>query len=527
MNLPLTVLEFRDRAETYFGPKLGVVDGDRRFTYAELGERTHRLANALRALGVERGDRVAVLAPNTHQMLEAYFGVLGAGAVLTPLNPRLRPAELAAIAEHSGATALLYHGGLAPLVASLAPLCPSLTRRIVFEASAPGPDPGYEELLAAASASPSGLEVDEDDPATILYTSGSTGRPKGVVLTHRNLYLHAMANAVALRACDADVVLEAIPLFHANGLGQPHVFTMVGATHVMLRKLDAELALSLIERWRVTHLIGVPAIHATLLAHPELSRYDLGSLRFVMAGGAPASPTLLRAMSERLCPSAMVGYGLSETSPLVALAVPRRHLEEADTSEESLARRSRTGWPVPGTRVRVVDSEGGDVPADGRTVGEILIRSHTVMKEYWRDPDETARALHGGWLRSGDLATLDPDGSVQIVDRAKDIIISGGEKVSSVEVENVLLTHPAVQECAVVAAPDERWGESPVATVVLRPAGAATPEELVAFCRERLAAFKVPRHVEIRAELPRSGTGKVSKAELREPLWKGLSRRVH
>ena len=285
--------------------------------------------------------------------------------------------------------------------------------------------------------------------------------------------------------------------------------------------------LALVQRHRVTHLLGVPLIFNALVNFPALGQYDLSSLRFLLTGGAPASPVLIRAMQEKLGGLAMVGYGLTETSPVLSCARPRQHIKAAEPPGRDVVRRSMTGWAIPGIALRVVDAAGRDVSSDGETIGEIVVRSNVVMEGYYKDPEATREAIRDGWFHTGDMATIDDTGEILIRDRAKDIIISGGENISSVEIENAIYTHPDVLECAVVAAPDPRWGEIPVALVVPKPGRSPAPDELLTHLRGRLAGFKVPRQVEVRAELPRGGTGKILKAQLREPFWQGEPKRVH
>ncbi|MGH2397975.1 MAG: AMP-binding protein, partial [bacterium] len=348
----------------------------------------------------------------------------------------------------------------------------------------------------------------------------------GVVLTHRSLYLHALFATIALRQADDTVLLHVVPMFHVNGWGSPHTITATGGTHVMLRKIDPLEIFRLIQAERVTIVLGVPTIYNALVNHPEIGRYDLSSLRLAITGGAPASPVLIKAMEEKLGCQAFVGYGLTETSPVLTVARPKTHLagESPDQQREC---RSKTGYQVLGVNVRVVDAEGRDVPADGATVGEIVARSNVVMEGYFKDPQATAEAIRDGWFHTGDMATIDTEGYALIVDRKKDIIISGGENISSVEVESTLFSHPAVFEVAVIGIPDDQWGEVPKALVVLKPGAKATEEELIQFCRDRLAHFKAPKSVEFLESLPKGGTGKILKGELRERYWKGLVKRVH
>jgi fatty-acyl-CoA synthase len=527
MFVPLSVLEFRDRAAAFFGDKIAVVDGERRFTYREYAERTHRLANALVGIGVEPGDRVSFITYNTHQLLEAYYGVLEAGAVLNPINVRLAPHEIAFILDHSASRVVFYHHDFTPLIEAIAPKLMSKPRFVVMEGEPGGPARDeFEALVGGAPATPLHPALDENAVAELFYTSGTTGWPKGVALTHRTLHLHAVYALLGLGLDDSAVVLHVVPLFHVNGWGSPHWLTLAGGRHVMLRKFDPVELMTLVQREKVTHLLGVPTIFNALINHPRRGEFDLTSLKLAIVGGAPSSPALIAGIEATLGPRAIVGYGLSETSPIVTLATPRSHLEATDTPERSRERRSWTGWAVPGVRVRVVDAEDHEVPADGATIGEIVVRSNVVMESYYRDVEATERAIRDGWFHTGDMAVMGENGYVLIKDRSKDIIIRGGENISSVEIENALYAHLAVLECAVVAAPDEQWGESPVAFVVLKPAAAATAEDLTAHCRATLAGFKVPREFVFHDALPKGGTGKILKAELREPYWAGRDKHV-
>jgi fatty-acyl-CoA synthase len=528
MFVPLSVLEFRDRAEAFFGDKVGVVDGDAKFTYRQFATRTHRLANALAGLGVGDGDRVSFITFNTHHLLEAYYGVIEAGAVLNPINIRLASHEIAWILDHAASWVVFFHRDFTPLIEAIRPSLATKPIFVILDGEAGGiADHGYEALLAGGSTRALQPEIDETATAELFYTSGTTGLPKGVAMTHRELYLHAMAAQIGLGFGEDDVVLHVVPLFHVNGWGTPHFLTMVGGRHVMLRKFDPVALMTLVERHRVTRLLAVPTIFNAVLNSRERANHDLSSLRQLIIGGSPAAPALVRALETEIGAQAIVGYGLTETSPIITLAQPRSHLTDAEPAERRLERQAMTGWAIPGVRIRVVDANDRDVRPDGEQIGEIVVRGNTVMDGYYREGNATASAIRDGWLHTGDMAVIDEAGYLLIKDRSKDIIISAGENISSVEIEVALAAHAAVLECAVVAAPDARRGEVPVALVVLKPGVAATATQLRTFCRARLAAHKVPRTIEFRESLPKGGTGKILKAELREPFWAGLDSRVH
>jgi len=528
VNVPLTPLEFRRRAEGIFGRKVGVVDGLKRFTYAEFGERSRRLASALRRLGVGQNEVVSFITYNTHHLLEAYYGVLQAGAILNPINIRLNPQEIGYILNHAESRVLCFHKDFIPMVDAMRDGLQTVRHFVVLEPDLAVPFSAheYETLLRQAPPVADDPRVDENDPAELFYTSGTTGKPKGVVLTHRSLYLHALYATLSMRSADDTVLLHVVPMFHVNGWGSPHTVTATGGTHVMLRKIDPLEIFRLIQTERVTMLLGVPTIYNALVNHPEIGRFDLSSLRLAITGGAPASSVLIKAIEDKLGCEAFVGYGLTETSPVLTTARPKAHLK-GEPPDRQRELRSTTGYAVLGVDIRVVDEQGRDVPADGDTVGEIVTRSNVVMEGYFKDPQATAAAIRDGWFHTGDMATIDEEGYVLIVDRKKDIIISGGENISSVEIENALFAHPAVFEVAAIAVPDDQWGEVPKALVVLKPGARATEEELLQFCRDRLAHFKVPKSVEFLDALPKGGTGKILKNDLREKYWAGLAKRVH
>ncbi|MET7328843.1 AMP-binding protein [Nonomuraea sp. NPDC005650] len=503
---PLTPTSFLERSATVFARRLAVVDGEIAFTYAELWERVRRLAGGLAATGVRPGDRVAALSANGHLLLEATFGVPAAGAILVPMNIRLSPGELAYILDHAEVSVLLHDAEHADLARSASEASGSRPRLVCEGAE-------YESLLAGAE--PRLVRVaDELSPLSINYTSGTTGRPKGVVYHHRGAYLQALAMAVHTRLDAASGYLWTLPMFHCHGWCFPWAVTLAGARHVCLRKVEPGHAWRLIRERRITHLCGAPTVLTSLLAHPAAPADPLEPRLLACVGGAPPSPVLLgRALRAGI--DVIHLYGLTETYGPAVICQPQPEWDGLDVGElAALTARQGVG-NVIAQRIRVVDEEGGDVPADAATIGEIAVRGNDVMVGYHRDPEATARAAPNGWFRTGDLAVLHPDGYVRLVDRAKDVIISGGENIASVEVENALVSHPAVAEAAVVARPDVHWGEVPVAYVSLATGASTTEDELIEHVRGRIAHFKAPKAVSF-CELPKTSTGKIQKTVLRE-----------
>ena len=499
----LTPLAFLERTAAAFPERVGVVDGDRRVTWAELRERVRRLALALQEAGIEKGDRVAFLAPNTAEMLEAHFGVPAAGAVLVAINIRLTGDEIAYIVDHSGARVLVVDPSLAHLVADL-----DVEQLLVC-----GESGGYEAFLAGADdGEPEDRLESEDDTISINYTSGTTGRPKGVMYTHRGAYLNALAEAVHARLSSRSVYLWTLPMFHCNGWCFTWAVTAVSATHVCLHKVDPPLVWGLLEEEGVTHLNGAPTVLVMLASDAAATRLERPVL--VTTAGAPPPPAVIE-RTEALGFEVNHVYGLTETYGPITICEWNPAWDDLDIDERTRLKARQGLHMVSAEPVRVVDHEMSDVPADGETMGEVVMRGNNVMKGYFRDEKATAEAFRGGWFHSGDLAVMHPDGYIELRDRAKDIIISGGENISTIEVEQALVRHPDVLEAAVVAIPDERWGERPKAFVTLRPEATLTEAELIAFSREHLAGFKAPSAIEF-GDLPKTSTGKVKKYELRE-----------
>ena len=527
MNVPLTPIRCLYRAVDLYAPKIGVVSGPCRYTYAEFGERCERLAAGLLAEGVQPGDRVAYLSFNTSQLLEGYFGVPLMRGIVMPLNVRLQPAELIAILNHAEPRLVLYESDFAAYIGPLRQACRTIPRFVGIDGPASEADLTLDELLSHGRIDrPDIFSFDENEIAELFYTSGSTGAPKGVMLSHRTLFLHSLMVAMTGYCRDDIVELHTIPLFHANGWGRPQTATMLGARHIMVRRFDPPRVLKLMEEERVTSCSLVPTMANALLNCPDLAKFDTATMQEIHIGGAASSPELIARMEQAFRCRIISGYGLTETSPLVSTARTKSSVSFIDDADR-IRRQAMAGWPVPGCEMRVVDPKGYDVPRDMQTMGEIVVRGDNVMDGYYKEPAATDAVMTRGWLHTGDMAVWDEENYVQIVDRKKEIIISGGENISSVEMEKAIFAHPAVLECAVVAAPDARWGEVPAAVVVLKPGQSLDQPQLISFLETRLARFKLPRMVEFtEGPLPKTGTGKILKRELRERFWHGKERRV-
>ncbi len=522
-HVPLSPLSFLARAAVVHAGKTAVVHGDQRLTYAEFALRVRRLASALRRRGIGRGDTVAIMAPNVPAMLEAHYGVPLAGAVLNPLNYRLDAKSIAFMLEHGRARLLIVDREFSAVVGEALAL---LKRRIevvdIDDAlcDAPGPRLGaldYEALLEEGDAAhPWEGPDDEWREICLLYTSGTTGNPKGVVYHHRGAYLNALGNALEFGLGPRSVYLWTLPMFHCSGWTYTWAVTAVGGTHVCLRRVEAARIFAAIERHAVTHLCGAPIVLGMLIHAPAEAQRRFEHVVDVATGGA-APPSAVIAAMEALGFRVTHLYGLTETYGPATLCEPQPAWDALDRDARArLMARQGVGY-VTFEGVMVADPDSmTPVPADGRTMGELMLRGNTVMKGYLLNPAATDEAFRGGWFHSGDLAVQHPDGYVEIKDRAKDIIISGGENISSLEVEEALYRHPAIMEAAVVARPDEKWGETPCAFVTLKPdAPPTSAEDLIGWCRRELAHFKSPRHV-VFGPLPKTSTGKIQKFALRE-----------
>ncbi|MCH8890304.1 MAG: long-chain-fatty-acid--CoA ligase [Myxococcales bacterium] len=528
---PLTPIAFLERTVRVFPNKTAVVYGDRRWTYAQFTERVGRFAGALKRAGVGPGDRVAVLAPNVPELLEAHFAVLRAGAVLVAINTRLNASEVGYILNHSGAKVVIADVELAPQVVNAPdglranPLLVNLQDPVAGVMGSPMDGPSFEEFVAGAEVVPiAGSIEDEQSLTSINYTSGTTGRPKGVMYTHRGAALNALAEIIVHKLERDSVFLWTLPLFHCNGWCFPWAVTALGGTHVLLRTIDPAKMIELIRSERVTHFNGAPTVLLMLAEAPEAQGIRFDPPIRVATGGSPPSPTLLGRLEE-LGVSVIHLYGLTETYGPHVYCQLQPEWESLDVAGRAKVM-SRQGVPYHTvTHLRVADEEMRDVPADGETIGEVLMRGNNVMKGYFEDPEATAEAFSGGWFHSGDLGVVHPDGYIELRDRKKDIIISGGENISTIEVEHTIVQHPAVLECAVVATPHEKWGEVPKAFVSLRPGEQVGEQELIDFCRERLAHFKCPKFVEF-MELPKTSTGKTQKFVLRSREFANSDKRI-
>jgi fatty-acyl-CoA synthase len=518
METPLTPLDFARRARKLYGEREAVVDGDLRLTYAQFFERCDRWSAILQQLGVGQGDRVAYIAPNTHAQLESFYAVPQIGAVLVPVNYRLTPDDFTYLINHSGARVVCAHSDYLAAVDGIRPQLPRVEHFVALESLAAGSSQGwldYEALLAEGTRNFTRPTIRESDLLTINYTSGTTSRPKGVMITHRNAYMNTVGTLIHEHMACEDRYLWTLPMFHANGWTFVWTVTAAGATHVCLRRVDPRMVFALIEKERVTMLCAAPTVLISLAnADEELRRSARRGVRVLTAGAPPAASTIERLEGD-LGWTVTQAYGLTETTPFITVCEPRAEHEKLSIAERAVIKARQGVELITSGETMVIDEEGAEVSCDGQTVGEIVVRGNVVMGGYYNDPEATALAMRDGWFHTGDAAVVHSDGYIEIRDRLKDVIISGGENISSVEVEGVLLRHPAVQEVAIVGVPHPRWGEAPHAFVVLRSGAIATEDELRDFARSHLAHFKAPHGVTFVEELPKTATGKIQKYVLR------------
>ena len=515
MDVALSPLEFARRARRLYPHREAVVDGALRLTYAQFLDRCDRWSSALQRLGVRRGDRVVVIAPNTHAMLEQFYAVPQLGAIVVPLNYRLSAADFRYMIGHCEPVVVCAHADYIGAVEGIRAELGSVRHFVALEGSGPG-WLDYEATVAAAAAEFERQPLDESDVVTINYTSGTTSRPKGVMITHRNVWVNCVGTLAHFPLAVGERYLWTLPMFHANGWTFVWTVTAAGGTHVCLRKVDAAAIYALVDDEQVSMMCAAPTVLiAAANGPPELRRKLRRGVRVLTAGAPPAAATIARIEGELGWVVTHI-YGLTETTPFILICEPRPE-HNGLPAEQSATLKARQGVElITSGELRVVDEHDQEVPADGATLGEIVVRGNVVMKGYYKDPEATAIALRNGWFHTGDAAVVHPDAYVEIRDRFKDVIISGGENISSIELEGVLLTHCAVMEAAVVGMPHEKWGETPVAYVVLRSGATSSEQVLKEHCRERMARFKVPTAIHFVAELPKTATGKIQKYVLRK-----------
>ncbi len=516
MNIPFIL----EKALSLYAEKEAVVCGEARFTYKQFADRVYRLANFLRSRGVGQGDCVAILHQNSHEFLESYFATAQVGAILNPLNYRLSPNDLAFILRDSGAKLLIasdrFVRSVEPLFETGMHFNKVLWTGSAVESSAPFESMYYEEVLREEKAVPPSLpHIPDDDVVHLYYTSGTTGRPKGVMLSHKNVCVHALAAVAELKLCDSDNWIHVAPLFHLADAWATFAITWVGGKHVVAPDFDPPLVLSAIEGERVTITNMIPTMLNILVNTPGVETRDFSSLRAILSGGAPIAPEVVRKIMGVFRCDYIQTYGMTETSPYLTVSILKENLAHL-SHEEQFVYKAKTGRPFMGVLLKVVREDGTEVIANDEEVGEIVVKGDIVTKGYWNRPEETEKALRDGWLYTGDMAVVDKEGYVNIVDRKKDMIITGGENVYSVEVENVLYTHPSVLEAAVIGVADPKWGEAVKAVLVLKPGKTATEEEIIQYCKEHIARYKAPKSVDFISELPKTGSGKIFKKGLKE-----------
>jgi len=531
----LTPLSFLERSARVWPDKVAVIYGSQRLTYSEFAAEVAGTARALRASGIEPGDRVAYLMPNLPQLLIAHFAVPLAGGVLVAVNTRLAADEVSYILRHSGAKILIADAALLPTATVALKDVDTVSQLVVAEDAETetngaylADEPrliSYSEFLARDSGASLPWSVpDELAPISINYTSGTTGLPKGVIYTHRGAYLNSFGEVIHGQHDENSVYLWTLPMFHCNGWCNPWAVTAIGGTHVCLREVRGDAIWKQFREHGITHLNAAPAVVTAMLSAGQAATLDRPVI--CTTAGAPPSPATIAHM-ERMGFTVVHVYGLTETYGPISVGQPQPEWADLPADQRAV-RQARQGVNmIQAENLRVVDATMTDVPADGNAMGEVVMRGNNVMTGYYRDPEATAEAFRGGWFHSGDLGVMHPDGYIELRDRIKDIIISGGENISTVEVEQALMSHPCVLDAAVIGVPDEKWGERPKAYVVLRPGKSATPEDLIAHVRTKIAGYKVPRDIDIAAQLPKTSTGKIQKYVLRETEWAGHTRRVH
>ncbi len=526
----MILTETLNKALKLFPMKEAIVCGKERWTYREFGDRINRLSLCLKDLGVGKDDKVALLHPNCHYFLEAYYGITQIGAVSVPINYRLSPKEIAFILGDSESKILIadpmFQGQIDPIRAEMRHIKKIIwtgEERIEKEPR----DLNYEKVLQEMNLrSLPEPNTTAEDVAQIYYTSGTTGRPKGVMLSHKNVSTHALGTVAELHLTDSDVWIHVAPLFHLADAWATWAITLVGGTHILVREFDSKTVFEAIEREKVTITNLIPTMLNLMVNHPEVKKYDYRSLRALLSGGAPIAPEVVRKIVDTFQCDYIQTYGMTETSPYLTLSILKEHLKKLPF-EDQLRFKSKTGREFIGVQLKVVNDRGEEIKSDEKEVGEIIVKGDIVTKGYWKLPEETKKSIKDGWLYTGDMAVMDEEGYVTIVDRKKDMILTGGENVYSTEVENILYIHPAILECAVVGIPDQKWGEAVKGIVVLKPGQKATEQEIIQFCKEKMAHYKAPKSIDFIDALPRTGSGKIHKKGIRDKYWEGYEKKVH
>jgi len=518
------------KALKFFPKKRAIVCGAKGWSYQEFCDRMNRLSHGLKGMGVGKDDKVAILHPNCHYFLEAYYGIANIGAISVPINYRLSPGEIAFILRDSESKLLIADPMFQKQVDSIRTEVQGI-KGILWTGEGSitkeSRDVSYEGLLRRShlDALPE-PKISDEDIAQIYYTSGTTGRPKGVMLSHKNVTTHALGTIAEIHLTDRDVWIHVAPLFHLADAWATWAVTWVGGTHVLVREFDPKVVLETIEKEKVTLTNLIPTMLNLMVNHPEVGKFDYSSLRILLSGGAPIAPEVVRKIVDTFKCDYIQTYGMTETSPYLTLSILKDHLRKL-SYEDRLRFKSKTGREFIGVELKVVNDRGEEIKKDEKEVGEIIVRGDIVTKGYWRLPQETEKSIKDGWLFTGDMAVMDEEGYVTIVDRKKDMILTGGENVYSTEVENVLYMHPAILECAVVGVPDQKWGEAVKGIVVLKPGHNPTEKEIIEFCKERITHYKAPKSIDFIDALPRTGSGKIHKKGLRDKYWEGYGKKVH
>jgi len=512
------------KAVELYPSKTAVIDGSQSFTYTRTLQRASALADFFRSRGLQAEDRISIVEVNSAPFLETYYAAAGLGAILNPINYRLSAREMAFILADAGTRWLVAGTRFASVVQEVLKQKTDLQGVIWIDAIPPAvsvdlPFFGYEDIVAKPGADFRPAPVAEQQVAHLYYTSGTTGRPKGVMLTHKNVCLHALGTIAELQLTDSDIWGHVAPMFHLADAWATFAVTWVGGRHVMIDQFDARTVMAAIQKEGITLSNLIPTMLNLMIQHPAIGDFDFSSLRVILSGGAPIAPEVVKRVRQAFGCDYIQTYGMTETSPYLTFSILKQHLRQLP-AEEQLRYKAKTGRPFLAIDLKVVDEKGRPVAPDEKQVGEIWVRGDTITPGYWNLPEKTRQAFTDGWLRTGDLAVVDREGYVNIVDRKKDMIVTGGENVYSTEVENVLYMHPKILEAAVFGVPDEKWGEAVAAAVVLKQNESATEEEIIQFCKKHQASYKAPKSIQFLKELPKTGSGKIFKKALRDPHWK-------